>query len=197
MPTITKRSTPRPFAQESRLPLGESGGASFSSRAYLRPGRSCPTISTRMWVIARPAPMSTSVKGEYALQAIFDLASQRPGEPVKIADIARRQRSLRNSSNSSSPASSKRLRGVPPRCGRRIPAVQRRRIAHCRRSPTLRRRVAVARGAPPSERADTPFAGMWQQVDLAVSEIIDKTTFADLIRRWSEKQNKHVLNWEI
>src|SRR5947208_4282888 len=36
--------------------------------------------------------MNTSVKGEYALQAIFDLASQRPGEPVKIADIARRQR---------------------------------------------------------------------------------------------------------
>src|SRR5215467_6172799 len=36
--------------------------------------------------------MNSSVKGEYALQAIFDLASQRPGEPVKIADIARRQR---------------------------------------------------------------------------------------------------------
>ena len=36
--------------------------------------------------------MNISVKGEYALQAIFDLASQRPGEPVKIADIARRQR---------------------------------------------------------------------------------------------------------
>ncbi len=36
--------------------------------------------------------MNISVKGEYALQAIFDLASQRPGEPVKIAEIARRQR---------------------------------------------------------------------------------------------------------
>src|SRR4051812_50039103 len=36
--------------------------------------------------------MNISVKGEYALQAIFDLSSQRPGEPVKIADIARRQR---------------------------------------------------------------------------------------------------------
>src|SRR5260221_1925580 len=36
--------------------------------------------------------MNTSVKGEYALQAIFDLSSQRPGEPVRIADIARRQK---------------------------------------------------------------------------------------------------------
>ena len=36
--------------------------------------------------------MNTSVKGEYALQAIFDLASQQNSEPVKIADIARRQK---------------------------------------------------------------------------------------------------------
>src|SRR2546425_7713211 len=35
--------------------------------------------------------MNISVKGEYALQAIFDLSSQPPGQPVKIAEIARRQ----------------------------------------------------------------------------------------------------------
>src|SRR5215471_20109825 len=35
--------------------------------------------------------MNISVKGEYALQAIFDLASQPQGEPVRIADIAGRQ----------------------------------------------------------------------------------------------------------
>ena len=35
--------------------------------------------------------MNISVKGEYALQAIFDLSSQPPGQPVRIADIARRQ----------------------------------------------------------------------------------------------------------
>ena len=33
-----------------------------------------------------------SVKAEYALQAIFDLALQKPGAPIKIADIAERQR---------------------------------------------------------------------------------------------------------
>src|SRR5436305_13113261 len=44
--------------------------------------------------------MNISVKSEYALKAVFDLASQyissRPGslpmQPVKIADIARRQK---------------------------------------------------------------------------------------------------------
>src|ERR1700742_4259178 len=36
--------------------------------------------------------MNISVKGEYALQAIFDLAAQPQGDPVKIADIARLQK---------------------------------------------------------------------------------------------------------
>ncbi len=36
--------------------------------------------------------MNISVKSEYALQAIFDLAMQPPGESIKIADIARRQK---------------------------------------------------------------------------------------------------------
>ena len=36
--------------------------------------------------------MHNSVKGEYALQAILDLAAQRSGEPIRIADIARRQK---------------------------------------------------------------------------------------------------------
>src|SRR5436309_14942251 len=40
---------------------------------------------------AGPHPMNLSVKGEYALQAIFDLAAHPSGEPIKIAEIARRQ----------------------------------------------------------------------------------------------------------
>src|ERR1035441_7888088 len=45
--------------------------------------------------------------------------------------------------------------------------------------------------------AATPFSDMWEQVDQAISGVIDKTTFADLRRAWQEKQNKYVLNWEI
>ena len=36
--------------------------------------------------------MNISVKGEYALEAVFDLATQPYGEPIKIADIAKRQK---------------------------------------------------------------------------------------------------------
>src|SRR5688500_1367363 len=36
--------------------------------------------------------MNISVKGEYALQALFDLSLQNAAEPVKIGDIARRQK---------------------------------------------------------------------------------------------------------
>ncbi len=36
--------------------------------------------------------MNISVKGDYALHAIFDLALQKPGEPIRIADVARRQK---------------------------------------------------------------------------------------------------------
>ena len=37
-------------------------------------------------------PMNISVKSEYALHAIFDLSVQPQGEPVKIAEISRRQK---------------------------------------------------------------------------------------------------------
>src|SRR5512139_1017876 len=36
--------------------------------------------------------MNISLKSEYALQAVFDLANQNSSEPVKIADIAHRQK---------------------------------------------------------------------------------------------------------
>ena len=44
---------------------------------------------------------------------------------------------------------------------------------------------------------ETPFTDMWQQVDQAISGIIDKATFAELQRAWRDKQNKFVMNWEI
>jgi len=46
-------------------------------------------------------------------------------------------------------------------------------------------------------KGETPFTDMWAQVEQAVSSVIDKTTFADLLRGWQEKQNRYVMNWEI
>lgn len=141
--------------------------------------------------------MNISVKGEYALQAIFDLATQKTGEPVKIAGIARRQK-------------------IPQKFLELILAglkqggfVESRRGAEggyllARSADTLTvgevlRFVEGPQGAKGKTRrkSDTPFSAMWQQVDRAISGVIDQTTFASLAREWNERQQRHVHMWEI
>src|SRR5215467_4076423 len=141
--------------------------------------------------------MNSSVKGEYALQAIFDLASQRPGEPVRIADIARRQK-IPQKFLELILASLKQAGFVESRRGAEGGYL----LLRTPESLTVGEVVrhvdggAMARGRS-RRRHDTPFTEMWDQVDEAVSSVIDKTTFADLLRKWQEKQNRYVMNWEI
>lgn len=140
--------------------------------------------------------MNISVKGEYALKALLDLAGQRPGEPIKIADIAKRQ-------------------GIPQKFLELILAslkhggfVESRRGAEggylLARQPDVLtvgeviRFIEGSQGRTRGQRkADCPFTSMWDRVDRSVSAIVDQTTFADLHREWREKQSKFVLNWEI
>jgi Rrf2 family transcriptional regulator, cysteine metabolism repressor len=141
--------------------------------------------------------MNISVKGEYALHAIFDLSSQPPGQPVKIADIARRQ-------------------NIPQKFLELILSslkqggfVESRRGAEggylLARPPSLITIGEVFRffeggqngKSRAKRRSDSPFQDLWRQVDDAVSSIVDKTTFADLLRSWTEKHDTFVPNWEI
>jgi DNA-binding IscR family transcriptional regulator len=46
-------------------------------------------------------------------------------------------------------------------------------------------------------KPDSPFSDLWQQVDRAVSDVVDHTTFADLVRGWQERQHQFVHTWEI
>ena len=142
-------------------------------------------------------PMHISVKGEYALEAIFDLAAHNSGEPVRIADIAKRQK-------------------IPQKFLELILAalkqggfVESRRGAEggyllARRADTLTvgevvRFVEGSQSGPRGGRrkADTPFTGMWRAVDDAVCGILDHTTFSELVRAWGERQNRYIPNWEI
>ena len=41
------------------------------------------------------------------------------------------------------------------------------------------------------------FTDMWKRVDAAVSSIVDRTTFAELVRRWKESQRRYLPNWQI
>lgn len=141
--------------------------------------------------------MNISVKGEYALQAIFDLALQRPGEPVKIADIARRQK-IPQKFLELILAGLKQSGFVESRRGAEGGYLLARAPETLSVGEVLRSVEGPSHGKGRSrKKADSPFTDMWQQVDRAVSEVIDKTTFADLLQGWSDKQNKFVLNWEI
>ncbi len=145
----------------------------------------------------RATCMNISVKGEYALQAVFDLASQPPGVPVKIADIAKRQK-------------------IPQKFLELILAglkqggfVESRRGAEggyllVRPAETLTAGEVLrfVEGPQPGRfrarrKAESPFGEMWSRVDRAVSDVLDHTTFASLQRAWADRHARFVPNWEI
>jgi len=142
--------------------------------------------------------MNLSGKSEYALAAIFDLAAHHDGKPIKIAQVAKRQK-------------------IPQKFLELILAelkhggfVESRRGADggymLARLPDLitvgevlrfieRAHQAGARGG--HRHVETPFTAVWRQVDSAVSGILDHTTFAELVRKWAEHQDRYVLDWTI
>jgi len=142
--------------------------------------------------------MHNSVKGEYALQAILDLASRRAGEPIRIADIAQRQK-IPQKFLELILASLKQGGFVESRRGAEGGYLLARPAESITVGEVLRYVEGPQQGKSRDRRkgAATPFSEMWEEVDLAISNVIDKTTFADLLRTWQEKQNKYVLNWEI
>ncbi len=146
--------------------------------------------------------MNISVKSEYALRALFDLAAQQlasqaqsgSAQPVKIADIAKRQK-------------------IPQKFLELILAglkqsgfVDSRRGAEggylLARSPDSITIGEVLRSmenlkTPGRTHADDPFADIWGRVEAAVSDVLDQTTFQELARQWQEKSTSYVPNWDI
>ena len=141
--------------------------------------------------------MNISVKGEYALEAVYDLASHQSGEPVKIADIARRQR-IPQKFLELILASLKQGGFVESRRGAEGGYL----LARSPESITVGEVLRFVEGShqarPRSRRsAENPFSEMWVKVDQAVSDVVDRTTFAELDRAWTEKNSHLVPNWEI
>src|SRR5436853_4923087 len=123
--------------------------------------------------------MNISVKGEYALQAIFDLASQRAGDPVRIADIARRQK-IPQKFLELILAGLKQGGFVESRRGAEGGYL----LARPPEAITVGQVIRYVEGIKSvngGKKADaSPFRDMWRQVDEAVSSVIDTTNFADL-----------------
>jgi Rrf2 family cysteine metabolism transcriptional repressor len=141
--------------------------------------------------------MNFSVKGEYALKAIFDLASQPPAEPIKIADIARRQEipqkflelilaSLKQGGfvESRRGAEGGYMLAVP---AENITVGSVLRYVDGRQNEKSRAR----------RQADSPFCEIWARVDKAVNDQLDSMNFAAVCREWAEKRTHFVPNWEI
>jgi Rrf2 family protein len=141
--------------------------------------------------------MNLSVKTEYALQALFDLATHSQGEPVKIAEIARRQKIpqkflelILSSLKQGGFVESRRGADGGYLLARPADAITVGEVV---------RFVEGGRGARghAGRQTDSPFTDMWRRVDEAVSGIVDRTTFAELGRAWRESQNRYVPNWDI
>jgi len=141
--------------------------------------------------------MNISVKGEYALQAVFDLSTQPTGHPVKIADIARRQK-IPQKFLELILASLKQGGFVESRRGAEGGYLLSR-TADSIKVGEILRFIEGPRDEKSRVRrqVESPFTEMWQRVNRAVSEVLDQTSFADLQRAWKEKRAKFVPNWEI
>jgi Rrf2 family protein len=144
-----------------------------------------------------PERIRISLKAQYGLMAIFDLAVQSPGRPVRIADIARRQRipqkfleailaGLKQGGfvESRRGAEGGYLLAMPP------DAIS---------VGAVVRYLEGSRGGQGRARraGNDPFADLWRRVDEAFSAVADKTSFADLVRAWKEQQRQYVPNWDI
>jgi Rrf2 family cysteine metabolism transcriptional repressor len=141
--------------------------------------------------------VNVSVKGEYALQAIFDLASQAGNEPVKIADIARRQQ-IPQKFLELILASLKQGGFVESRRGAEGGYLLAKRPDAITVGDVLRfvegRRDEKTRIR---HQRNSPLGELWDRADTAVNTVLDSATFAQLVREWTEKHSHFVPNWEI
>ena len=137
--------------------------------------------------------MNISVKSEYALLAIFDLALNGGSTPVKIADIANRQH-IPQKFLELILAGLKQGGFVESRRGAEGGYLLTRAADGLSVGEVLR---FVEDNKQTKRIASNPFHQIWQQVDAAVATILDHTTFAELARTWQKSQTRYVANWDI
>jgi Rrf2 family cysteine metabolism transcriptional repressor len=146
--------------------------------------------------------MNISVKSEYALKAVFDLASQYLGTsqgataiaPVKIADIAKRQK-IPQKFLELILAGLKQSGFVDSRRGAEGGYL----LARAPDAITVGEVLRAVENIKGNARThiEDPFSEIWTRVDSAVSDVLDQTTFGSLARRWQEKHTQYIPNWDI
>ncbi|HSW49458.1 MAG TPA: Rrf2 family transcriptional regulator [Bryobacteraceae bacterium] len=147
--------------------------------------------------LSSPERVRISLKAQYALRAIFDLCLQKPGEPVKIADIAKRQK-IPQKFLELILAGLKQGGFVESRRGAEGGYL----LGRAADSITAGAVIRFVEGGPGGRSrgkrtGDSPFSEMWRKVDEAFSGVVDTTTFAELARAWQERQSEYLPNWDI
>jgi len=139
--------------------------------------------------------MNVSTKSHYALQALFDLASQSSDEPVKIADIAKRQK-IPQKFLELILASLKHGGFVESRRG----ADGGYYLARLPETITVGQVLRFIDGAAREKkvpRRETEFTELWREIDRSVAGIVERTDLASVIRDWADKRKSHTYDWEI
>ncbi len=133
-----------------------------------------------------------SVKAEYALQAIFDLALQKPNIPIKIADIATRQK-IPQKFLELILASLKQGGFVESRRGAEGGYL----LARPANTIVIGDVLRFVENRKNRRRAESPFVDLWNQVDANIAQVTDQTNFGDLARAWQDHRAKYVADWVI
>lgn len=142
-------------------------------------------------------PFNISVKGEYALLALLDLATQRTAEPVKIAAIARRQK-IPQKFLELILSGLKQAGFVESRRGAEGGYLLARSADSITVGEVLRYVEGVKnRKSGHRKLSESPFGPMWLEIERSVTGILDRNNFAEIARTWQERQGKYIPNWEI
>lgn len=139
--------------------------------------------------------MNVSVKCEYALRAVLDLTLAPGAQPIRIADIATRQK-IPQKFLETILADLKKNGFLESRRGAEGGYLLARAAETITVGQVLRS-VEGGRTGRAALEAPGPLGEFWDRVDEAVAGVIDKTTFAELARNWRDRQTRYVPNWEI
>lgn len=144
--------------------------------------------------------MDVSVKGEYALRAVLDLACHQSPKPVKIAEIAGRQ-NIPQKFLELILSQLKQGGFLTSRRGADGGYFLAKPAREIRVGDVLRHidgPLAPAQKARASEGpVDCPLSELWCEVEKALCGVLDTTTFEDLVERWREKRAGQVMSWQI
>ena len=141
-----------------------------------------------------PSLINVSVKCEYALRAVLDLAVEGSGEPIRIADIAARRKIPQKFLETI--LSDLRKQGfLESRRGAEGGYLLGRPADTITVGEILRAVEGGHNGASSEEAGPLDF--LWTKVDAAIAEVIDHKTIAELAWEWRERQTQFAPNWEI